>query len=41
MLKLFISKESGADSEDRTRIASVEDWSFTIKLYPHGGGEGT
>ena len=30
-----VQKRTGAGSEDRTRIASLEGWSFTIKLCPH------
>jgi hypothetical protein len=32
--KLLIFKD-GAGNENRTRIASLEGWSFTIKLCPH------
>ena len=26
---------NGGDDGNRTRVASLEDWSFTIKLHPH------
>jgi hypothetical protein len=32
--KSLISRD-GAGNENRTRIASLEGWSFTIKLCPH------
>jgi len=28
----------GAGEGNRTLVVSLEGWSFTIKLHPHGGG---
>ncbi len=30
-----MSGEVGAGDENRTHVASLEGWSFTIKLHPH------
>lgn len=30
----YANPQFGAGSENRTRLASLEDWDFTTKLYP-------
>ena len=36
-LRILLQNTAGAGDGNRTHIASLEGWSFTTKLHPHGG----